>query len=156
MEKKMTSHKDQDAGQEIDSQCLKCKRVTNHIIIAISKGEIAKVECNVCGAKHKYRPPKPEKATKTKKKNAVAKKAPKIPISQVKAEAHFEKIMEGMDIAKAHQYSMTGMFKKGDLIDHSVFGHGLITSIIQPNKMEVTFKRGSKLLVCKLQNPHKK
>ena len=152
----MTTHKGLEAGQEIDSQCLKCKNVTNHIIIAISEEKIAKVECNVCGARHKYRPPNPKKATKAKKKTAEAKRAPKKPISLLKAEAQFEKIMEGLDVTMAQPYSMTGEFKKGDLIDHSTFGLGLITATVQPNKIEVTFKEGSKLLICKLKNPLRK
>ena len=152
----MTTSQDPDAGQEIDSQCLKCKRVTNHIIIAMVEGKIAKVECNVCGARHKYRPPKIKKSKEVTKKKAVAKKTPKIPISQIKAEAHFEKIMEGLDSSTAKPYSMTETFSKDDLIDHSIFGMGLITSIIQPNKIEVTFKVGSKLLICKVKNPLKR
>lgn len=152
----MTTNQGPDAGQEIDSQCLKCKRVTNHIIIAMAEEEIAKVECNVCGARHKYRPPKIKKPKAVEKKKAVAKKTPKIPISQIKAEAHFEEIMEGLDLSTAKPYSMTEMFRKGDLIDHSTFGMGLITSTIQPNKIEVTFKVGSKVLICKLKNPFEK
>jgi transcription elongation factor Elf1 len=150
----MTTHEGQDAGQEIDSQCLKCKGVTNHKIIAIAEEKIAKVECNVCGARHKYRPPKPKKVVK--KKSVAAKKTPKVPASQIKAEAQFEKITSGLDLAKAKPYSMTEMFNKDDLIKHSAFGLGLITSIMQPNKIEVTFKTGSKLLICKLKNPLRK
>jgi len=119
------------------------------------KEEIAKVECNVCGARHKYRPPKIVKPKKVKRK-AAAKKTKKSPIRQLKTEAHFEKIMEGLDPSTAKPYSMTETFKKNDLIDHPTFGMGLITSTIQPNKIEVTFKVGGKLLICKLKNPFEK
>lgn len=152
----MTTSQGTDAGQKIDSQCLKCKRVTNHIIIAMAEEKIAKVECNVCGAKHKYRPPKIKKPKTVKKKKAVTKKTPKNSISQIKAEAHFEEIMEGLDPSTAKPYSMTETFRKDDLIDHSTFGMGLITSTIHPNKIEVTFKVGSKLLICKLKNHFEK
>ena len=151
----MTTSQGTEAGQEIDSQCLKCKAVTNHTIIAMVEEKIAKVECNVCGAKHKYRPPKVVKP-KTVKRKAAAKKTPKIPLSQIKAEAHFDKIMEGLDPSTAKPYAMTETFKKDDLIDHPTFGMGFITSTIQPNKIEVTFKAGSKLLICKLKNPFEK
>lgn len=152
----MTTSQGQDAGQEIDSQCLKCKSVTNHIIIAMVEEKIAKVECNVCGAKHKYRPPKVAKPKAAKKKKAAVKKTPKRPISEIKAEAHFEEIMEGVDISKAKPYSMTATFRENELIDHSAFGMGLIASTIQPNKIEVTFKAGNKVLICKLKNPFEK
>ena len=152
----MTTSQGPDAGQEIDSQCLKCKRVTNHIIIAMAEEKIAKVECNVCGASHKYRPPKIKKPKAVKKKKAVAKKTPKKPINEIKAEAHFEEIMDGLDPSTAKPYSMTETFRKNDLIDHSSFGLGLITSTILPNKIEVTFKVGSKILICNLKNPFEK
>jgi len=152
----VTTSQGPDAGQEIDSQCLKCKSVTNHIIIAMVEEEIAKVECNVCGAKHKYRPPKVKKPAAVKKKKVAAKKTPKRPISEIKAEAHFVEIMEGLDPSQAKPYSMKETFKQDDLIDHSSFGLGLITSTIQPNKIEVTFKPGSKVLICKLKNPFAK
>jgi hypothetical protein len=122
----------------------------------MADGEIAKVECNVCGAKHKYRAPKAEKKAKAVKRKADVKKVPKKTISQKKAEAHFEDIMEGLDASAAKPYSMTEYFEKDELIAHPTFGLGLITSTIQPNKIEVTFSEGSKLLICKLDNPFKK
>ena len=121
----------------------------------MADGEIAKCECNVCGAKHKYRPPKIAKPKAVKKK-AAAPKTPKKTMSQKKAETHFEGIMEGLDISTAKPYSMEEMFKVDELIDHHTFGLGLITSTIQPNKIEVTFNTGSKLLICKLKNPFKR
>lgn len=122
----------------------------------MAEEKIVKVECNVCGARHKYRPPKIEKPKAVKKKAAAAKKTPKRPMSEIKAEAHFEGIMEGLDLSTAEPYSMTKTFKENDLIDHSRFGMGLITSTIQPNKIEVTFKVGNKVLISKLKNPFEK
>ena len=117
--------------------------------------KIAKVECKVCGAKHKYRPPKSEKAKPAKKKTAKA-KPPKKTKTQLKAEALFEEVMEGRDPSTAKSYAMTELFKKDELIDHPTFGLGVITSITLPNKIKVTFKEGSKLLICKLKNPYEK
>ena len=152
----MTTSKGAEAGQEIESKCLKCKGVTNHTIIAMADDEIAKVECNQCGGRHKYRPPEVVKPKAVKKKKAVAKKPTKKALSKMKAEAHFEKIMEGLDLSMAKPYSMTDTFQKNELIDHPTFGMGLVTSTIQPNKIEVTFKAGNKLLICKLDNPLKR
>ena len=149
----MTTSQDSDVGHEVDSQCLKCKGVTNHIIIAVAEGEIAKVECKVCGAKHKFRPPQPEKKKAVKKKTA-EKKAPKKTKTQLKAEAHFEEVMKGQDPATAKPYSMTGLFRQNELIDHPTFGLGVITAVTLPNKIKVIFKTGSKLLICKLKNPY--
>ena len=144
-----------EAGQEIDSQCLKCKGVTNHIIVAMADDKIAKVECRVCGAKHKFRPPKTEKSKPVKRK-ASPKKTPRKTKAQLKAEAFHEEIMDRVDTSTAVPYSMDEVFQKNQLIDHPTFGLGLVTSVTLPNKIEVAFKEGSKVLVCKLKNPFEK
>jgi hypothetical protein len=149
----VTTSQGSDVGQEVDSQCLKCKDVTNHIIVALVEEKIAKVECKVCGAKHKLRPPKAAVKKAAKKKTA-APKAPKKTKAQLKAEAFFEEVMEGLDPSTAKPYSMTGLFRKDELIDHPTFGLGVITSVMLPNKITVTFKNGNKLLICKLKNPY--
>ncbi len=35
-------------GDDIDDYCIKCKRVTNHSILAIVDGEAVKVRCRTC------------------------------------------------------------------------------------------------------------
>ncbi len=145
----MTTAKKLKAGNEIDSRCLKCKDITNHTIIAMAEEKVAKVQCNVCGGRHNYRPAKPEK-TATKKKKATPRKSTAIS-KEAKAIAYFEKMIEGRDQAMALAYEMTGNFQEEDLLDHPVFGLGLVTRTIMPNKIEVLFKEGSKLLICELQ-----
>ena len=53
----MVSDTQLESGKEVGSKCLKCKGVTNHTIIAMAGGEIAKVECNVCKAVTSIGPP---------------------------------------------------------------------------------------------------
>jgi ribosomal protein S27E len=60
------------AGDFIDSQCTKCKILTNHTIVAIAAGKVARVKCNTCGGEHNYPAPKGEKVPSTKR-SAVAK-----------------------------------------------------------------------------------
>ena len=60
------------AGDFIDSQCTKCKILTNHTIVAIEAGKVAQVKCNTCGGEHNYHAPKGEKAPTTRH-SAVAK-----------------------------------------------------------------------------------
>ncbi|MFZ4440354.1 MAG: hypothetical protein ACOYOS_18175, partial [Syntrophales bacterium] len=54
------------AGDFIDSQCTKCKILTNHTIVAIEGGKVAQVKCNTCGGEHNYHAPKGEKAPTTR------------------------------------------------------------------------------------------
>ena len=143
------------AGSEIDSHCLKCKDLTNHTIVALAEGKIAKVQCNVCKGKHKYRPAKPEKAAPVKKRGGKTStaKASSAALKEKKAVAEFEALLQDRDTAEAKPYAMTATFKKNDMIDHPTFGLGLVTAMIPADKMEVMFKTGSKLLICVLQIP---
>jgi len=42
-------------GDDIDDYCIKCKRVTNHSILAIVGGEPVKVRCRSCYNEGPYR-----------------------------------------------------------------------------------------------------
>ena len=139
-------------GEEIDSGCLKCKAVTNHSIIAMVEEKIAKVQCNVCGGRHNYRPAQP---VKTKKKSDSAKKArakTKISLAEKKAADNFTKILNGRNSDEAMPYAMTSIFSMDDLVNHPTFGLGLVTATIPPNKIELTFNEGPKIFICQLKS----
>jgi hypothetical protein len=42
-------------GDEIDDYCVKCRRITNHLIVSLLNGEPAKVRCRSCYSDHDYR-----------------------------------------------------------------------------------------------------
>ncbi len=44
---------------------------------------------------------------------------------------------------------MTSSFISDDLVNHSVFGLGIVSACIPPNKIELTFIKGPKILICK-------
>ena len=46
---------DHRLGDVIDDHCIKCRRITNHSIVSILKGEAAKVRCRTCYHDHDYR-----------------------------------------------------------------------------------------------------
>ncbi len=140
---------DLTAGSEVDSYCLKCKDMTNHMIIAMADGEIAKAQCNVCGGRHKYRAAKPIKSTKAKSATA-SRAAAGITLKEKKATAAFETLLKGRDSSASKPYTMTAIFNKNEIINHPTFGLGVVTSIIPANKIEVTFKDGVKILICVL------
>ena len=142
------------AGDEIDSQCSKCKGLTNHTIIALVEDKIAKVQCNVCGARHNYRPAKTAANAKTasvtrKDGNIVSARTPKA-AKKTKKETVYEQLLAGRNLDEAIPYSMTATFRPNDLVDHPMFGLGVVTATIQPDKIELTFKEGTKKFICKL------
>jgi hypothetical protein len=41
-------------GDIIDDYCIKCRRLTNHAIVSLMNGEVAKVRCRSCYHDHNY------------------------------------------------------------------------------------------------------
>ena len=42
-------------GDIIDDHCSKCRMLTNHSVVSMVSGEVAKVQCRTCYYEHKYR-----------------------------------------------------------------------------------------------------
>lgn len=136
------SDKEYTAGDHIEAKCTKCKDVTNHTIVAMVDDKPAKVECNTCSGIHKYRSPTTKKAAAKSRTSAT--KAAKIN----KIEAEWEDLVQGADPTTATTYSMKMSVKNGELINHPSFGIGRVISVTKPNKMEIFFRDGVKLLRC--------
>ncbi len=132
------------AGGYIASKCSKCKDTTNHTIVAMVGDRVARVECNTCGSIHNYR------NTTVKKAAAGSKAGNSKPARSNRTEAEWEDQLKDADPAEAIPYSMQVLIKSGDLIQHPNFGLGRVIGIIRPNKMEVIFRDGLKLLRCSL------
>jgi len=50
-------------GDDIDDYCVRCKRLTNHLVVSVMNGGPAKVRCRSCHSDHDYRheqPPPPK------------------------------------------------------------------------------------------------
>lgn len=130
------------AGDHITSKCTKCKDTTNHTIVAMVGDTVAKVECNTCGGIHNYRNAVAKKPATKRKTN------PAKPAKTSKTEAEWEALLNESDPAAATPYNMQMPIKAEDLIQHPSFGLGRVISITRPNKMEVYFRSGVKLLRC--------
>jgi len=142
---------EKQAGDHVDARCTRCKEITNHTIIAMVEEKPAKVRCNTCGGDHNYRPPRQVKAAKT----IVAKgpKAPRRTAADRKREALQEEWQDAAgeaDPGLAVSYNMERSFRINDLVDHPVFGVGVVKELFKPNKVEILFAAGTKALRCKL------
>ncbi len=42
-------------GDDVDDYCIKCKRLTNHIVVSLLQDDPAKVRCRTCHSDHDYR-----------------------------------------------------------------------------------------------------
>lgn len=137
----MTTDKDRTpVAQNVVTLCTKCRMKLNHVVVAHDeKGTVERVRCLTCGSEHKYRTEKKKGAGKPTKKIPVA---PKVDFSKI-----FEALAEKFKDKTPLSYSMSGSFKQDDVIDHQTFGMGIVTQAY-PDRMEVAFSDGPRILVC--------
>jgi hypothetical protein len=120
----------------------------NHTIVAMVGEKIVRVECNTCHGIHNYHPVKAAKvstATKAAPKKAAAPRTAKA--DPAAAAAEWAELMSGMDQEQAIPYDMNGKFRVNALLKHQLFGTGIVRSVL-PNKIDVLFQAGKKLLRC--------
>lgn len=135
------------AGDIIEARCTKCRSLLNHTIVAMVGERVVRVQCNTCGGQHNYHPPQAERGGErtTVRKAAVERprkeKAPAGP-------SEWEVAVKELDPATAVSYAMDASFSVGQLVAHPVFGLGIVTALCKPNKVEILFSAGKKLLRC--------
>jgi hypothetical protein len=70
-------------GDVIDDYCVKCRRMTNHSIVSLMDGQVAKVRCRSCYHDHNYlheqAPPSKKDLKKAELFNAVLEKVEGLP-----------------------------------------------------------------------------
>lgn len=129
-------------GKDVLSYCTKCKLNLGHIIVAMKDVKhIAKVKCNTCGTLQAYKDPSiSSKQNKTRTKKTLMNPSKIISVSEL--------WMEKMSSTKKKStpYAMDANFVKGDIIDHSKFGPGIVEKVVD-DKIEVIFRHEIKTLV---------
>ncbi|GFM32961.1 hypothetical protein LN040_16095 [Desulfovibrio subterraneus] len=166
--------KELSAGGRIETTCSRCNDITGHVIVAMVGDVIVKVECQACGSVHKYREiRKPKLKSETsgvrrvrhgesreqavsQARSEAAKKAAQTRANQ-RAQQEAEAVMiawKSVIVSKgtndARPYTMRESYAAGDIVDHPTFGMGEVQSVTRPDKMEVLFKEGVKVLRCTL------
>ncbi len=146
-------------GDSVEAQCGKCKGVTRHVVVVIESGEAMQVQCTYCGSRHKFKSKdsagnQAARARKTASgtKKAGTKKATKAAQASAAILKEWEEAVAAADQSQTKLYSMNSGFEQGDLVDHKKFGVGVVTQPIIPDKVEILFRDGIKLLRCNLQS----
>lgn len=124
-------------GKEVLCYCTKCEMGLAHTIVTMKdENTIGKCECNTCKHRHVYRDPHNPKKTRATGKR-------KEPVDPV---AVWNKAMNEATGNKKN-YTISGIFEEGDVINHSKFGEGVVAKVTAKNKVEVIFKEGQKILI---------
>jgi len=127
------SSKSLTTGDPIQVRCTQCRKITGHTIVAMAGEQPAEVQCNKC----QYT-------------SAARKTAARRAVDPQKSEREAWAAMRpGMDSARAADYSMTAAYKVKSLVNHPVFGLGLVQRLSGLQKMVVLFADGEKVMRCK-------
>lgn len=127
------------AGDKIEARCTKCRKNIEHLVIQVTGGEPDMVECGLCSSQHKYRPP-------TASPNPAVRQAG---LRKTAERKEWQRLRPSMDKVKAADYSMVRSYKVKTLIDHPVFGLGVVMKMAGPQKIEILFEDGIKIMRCK-------
>ena len=130
-------------AKDVVAYCVNCKMDLAHTVVIMEGETVKRVLCNTCNKEHIYRAPKGEKPPTNKKKPVRKKRAKKL----VAPDVLWDMAMVSVQDLPSNLYTFDGLFESGEKIDHKTFGLGLITKLIQPNKMEVIFKEGTKIMI---------
>lgn len=138
------------AGGDIDTHCTRCKLELAHVIIAMDETRPVRVQCKTCRSEHAYR------GAAGAKKKAVSVASPRssspraAKTSAKKALANlvgnYDQLMQGQDLSRAARYKVSDRFNESDVIDHKMFGFGMVTRLLSDDKIEVVFSGGVKVL----------
>ena len=125
-------------GDPTESRCTKCRKITNHIVVAMAEGLPAKVECNTCSGQHKYRPPAVRKKPATRRTVD----------PRIAEQKEWQKLQPDIEAKTAIDYTMKTAFKVGSVMKHPTFGLGLVQGNLGPQKVEVLFEDGKRKMRC--------
>lgn len=126
-------------GAQIEARCTKCRKNTDHLVVTLTEEGPDEVQCIGCSRQHKYRPP-----------TAAKKPAVRRSVNPKETERkEWEVLRPNMNSEKATDYSMTDAYKVKALINHPLFGLGLVQRVVGSQKVEVLFEDGKKTMRCK-------
>jgi hypothetical protein len=135
-------------GGEIESYCGSCKEERTHIIAAMDGDIVRRVTCSMCNGTHNFKR-KPASAAGNDA-SAAAAPATKRGTGSRRTKAAQAFTIDPSRAQKA--YDMNHNYSAGDIISHPKFGPGLVETTLPPNKIEVRFQEGKKMLLHNMKN----
>jgi len=122
-------------GKEILSHCGRCKDERTHIVTAMDGDVVRRVTCSTCGSTHNH-------------KQAPAKRPARASTGRPRSEASAHRQPFRIDPHRpVRNYDMHASFSEGEVISHPKFGLGEVQTSLAPNKIEVRFTEGTRLLL---------
>ena len=137
-------------GQELSAFCGKCKDERTHIVAAMDGEIVRRVTCSMCGSTHNYKV-KPAVSPDSAPGSVAAATTKRKTSARRTKEANTFSIDPKRPVKS---YDMNNIFSAGDVINHPKFGLGAVEITLPPNKIEVRFQEGKKMLLHNMKNFH--
>ncbi|MCX7943481.1 MAG: hypothetical protein N2746_03110 [Deltaproteobacteria bacterium] len=125
--------------------CPRCKRETDNVITGFIGQKIRRVRCEVCKSEHNYHRIQALKKRMEEERTSDLGQS-KEHLTQQNYYRIWEELMLGRDPQTARKYNLKEKFFENDLIDHPVFGIGVVKRVLEDYKIEVVFKNDMKVL----------
>ncbi len=127
-------------GSDIDAICGRCGDA-RHVVVAMTDGCIARVECQQCERRHRYRYSGGSAA-------AVAPRRVGVRTGSTRPRGRAARpIVEADPDRPLRSFRTTETYAVGDRLAHPSFGEGVVQALKGVSKIEVLFEAGSKILV---------
>ncbi|MDZ7288331.1 MAG: hypothetical protein ONB44_00155 [candidate division KSB1 bacterium] len=145
---KVQKSEDTLIGQEIQAYCGKCKADTWHTVTTVKNGKISKVMCKTCMGYHAYHAPGKEKVSSVTSRRRASTK----PRASSRVKKDWSTLVGQIHDHQVAEYALSGEFSSTPAIRHKTFGVGVITKVLNKNKIEVLFQEGTKILAQNLES----
>jgi len=132
-----------DIGNDIRAFCSKCKAETVHVITKIAGGVVKKVFCKSCASTHIY------KDAKAAAKSPAGNRSASGTGARRSFGARWSTLMGDIEDSEVIDYQIDKDLSGVEAIRHKKFGIGVITKVLDGNKIEVLFRDEKKVLVHK-------
>lgn len=124
-------------GERMATYCTQCKLRRNHTIVAMDGERIATVTCTTCGSTATFTPP----AATPKARSPRTKKGASVPPSVAPLWEAKMAAAKGTEL----QYSMTAVYRIGDIVLHEQFGKGVVLKLAE-KKCHMLFQDKERLM----------
>ncbi|EKD42759.1 MAG: hypothetical protein ACD_73C00031G0002 [uncultured bacterium] len=128
---------------ELIHYCTKCKLNLNHMITLMNKNQPQTLLCLTCKTTRQYRAPKGTSLGSSLKKSSSGTRAP----SRQKLDESTWRTWLNNESKTPKPYAMDGSFALEDIVNHPVFGRGVIVGFVDPGKVQIFFYDHVKLLM---------
>jgi hypothetical protein len=100
--------------------------------------QIAQVECKQCGRRHRVRG--------EEKKTETARPHRRTGVASTRAAKGAKPLVDADMSLEPVRYSTSAQFAPGQRVEHATFGPGVVERVLGPQKVQIYFADGSKVL----------